>query len=131
MSNGFRDLLVWQKSMQLAVEVYKLTKSFPREEVYGLTSQIRRSAISIPSNIAEGHGRLNVGEFRQFLGIARGSTYELQTQLELAQSLEFTSADQAELSSRLSQEIGRMIFALLGSMQPASSINGRELKTEN
>ena len=82
--------------MQLAVEVYKLTKSFPREEVYGLTSQIRRSAISIPSNIAEGHGRLNVGEFRQFLGIARGSTYELQTQLELAQSLEFTSADQAE-----------------------------------
>jgi four helix bundle protein len=131
MSNGFRDLLVWQKSMQLAVEVYKLTKSFPREEVYGLTSQIRRSAISIPSNIAEGHGRLNVAEFRQFLGIARGSTYELQTQLELAQSLEFTSADQAELSSRLSQEIGRMIFALLGSMQPASSINGRELKTEN
>ena len=131
MSNGFRDLLVWQKSMQLAVEVYKLTKSFPREEVYGLTSQIRRSAISIPSNIAEGHGRLNVGEFRQFLGIARGSTYELQTQLELAQSLEFTSADQAELSSRPSQEIGRMIFALLGSMQPASTINGRELKTEN
>jgi four helix bundle protein len=101
MSNGFRDLVVRQKSMQLAVEVYKLTKTFPREEVYGITSQIRRSAISIPSNIAEGHGRLNVGEFRQFLGIARGSTYELQTQLQLAESLEFTSADQIELCSRL------------------------------
>jgi four helix bundle protein len=131
MSNGFRDLVVWQKSMQLAGEVYKLTKTFPREEVYGLTSQIRRSAISIPSNIAEGHGRLNVGEFRQFLGIARGSTYELQTQLQLAESLEFTSADQIELCSRLSQEIGRMIFALLGSMPSPSSTNGRELKTEN
>ncbi len=107
-----------------------MTKGFPREEIYGLTSQIRRSAISIPSNIAEGHGRLNAGEFRQFLGIARGSTYELQTQLELARSLEFISADQSELSSRLSQEIGRMIFALLGSMQSPSSANGRELKTE-
>jgi four helix bundle protein len=78
MSNGFRDLLVWQKSMQLAVEIYRLTKDFPGEEIYGLTSQIRRSAISVPSNIAEGHGRLSAGEFRQFLGIARGSTYELQ-----------------------------------------------------
>jgi four helix bundle protein len=78
MSNGFRDLLVWQKSMQLAVEIYRLMKDSPGEEIYGLTSQIRRSAISVPSNIAEGHGRLSAGEFRQFLGIARGSTYELQ-----------------------------------------------------
>lgn len=110
-------MIVWQKSMQLAAEVYKLTRDFPREEVYGLTSQIRRSAISIPSNIAEGHGRLNVKEFRQFLGIARGSTYELQTQLELALSLEFASLDQIDLSSRLAQEVGRMIYSLLGSMQ--------------
>jgi four helix bundle protein len=131
MSNGFRDLVVWQKSMQSAAEVYKLTKDFPREEVYGLTSQIRRSAISIRSNIAEGHGRLNAKEFRQFLGIARGSTYELQTQLELAQSLEFASLDQIESSSKLSQEVGRMIFALLGSMQSPPSTNGRELKTDN
>jgi len=140
MSNGFRDLVVWQKSMQLAVDVYKLTKDFPREEIYGLTSQIRRSAISVPSNIAEGHGRLNAGEFRQFLGIARGSTYELQAQLELAQSLGFASSDQIELASRLAQEIGRMIHALLGSIKIPSALNGRqltmttdtsELKTEN
>jgi four helix bundle protein len=65
--------------MQLAVEIYELTKAFPREEGYGLTSQIRRSVVSIPSNIAEGNGRLNPREFRQFLGIARGSTYEVQT----------------------------------------------------
>jgi four helix bundle protein len=121
MSNGFRDLVVWQKSMQLAVEVYKLTKDFPREEIYGLTSQIRRAAISVPSNIAEGQGRLNAKESRQFIGVARGSTYELQTQLELAQSLGFASSDQIESASKLSQEIGRMIHALVGSLQIPSA----------
>jgi four helix bundle protein len=65
--------------MQLTVAIYRLTKEFPREEIYGLTSQIRRSAVSVPSNIAEGHGRLNTGEFRQFLGVARASNFELQT----------------------------------------------------
>jgi four helix bundle protein len=71
---SFRDLLVWQKSMDLAVNIYKLTQAFPREETYGLTSQLRRSAVSISSNIAEGQGRLTTGEFRHFLGVARGST---------------------------------------------------------
>jgi four helix bundle protein len=84
MIHSFRDLQIWQKAMQLAVAVYRLTDAFPREERYGLTSQIRRSAVSIPSNIAEGQGRTNLGEFRQFLGIARGSNCELQTQLEIA-----------------------------------------------
>jgi len=70
---SFRDLQVWQKSMELTVVVYRITQSFPREEAFGLTSQLRRSAVSIPSNIAEGQGRLNTREFRQFLGIARGS----------------------------------------------------------
>jgi four helix bundle protein len=77
MIHSFRDLQIWQKAMQLAVAVYRLTDAFPREERYGLTSQIRRSAVSIPSNIAEGQGRTNLGEFRQFLGIARGSNCEL------------------------------------------------------
>lgn len=116
MSNGFRDLVVWKKSMQLAIEIYELTKAFPREEVYGLTSQIRRSVVSIPSNIAEGHGRLNPKEFRQFLGIARGSTYEVQTQLELAKSLGLVSEGRITESSKLSQEIGKMIYSLLQSM---------------
>jgi four helix bundle protein len=85
MSIGFHDLVVWQKSMQLAVSVYELTKQFPREELYGLTSQVRRSAVSIPSNIAEGQGRANPGEFRQFIAIARGSNCELETQLNSLQ----------------------------------------------
>jgi four helix bundle protein len=84
MIHSFQDLQIWQKSIQLAVAVYRLTDGFPREERYGLRSQIRRSAVSIPSNIAEGQGRTNLGEFRQFLGIARGSNCELQTQLEIA-----------------------------------------------
>ena len=87
MVQSFRDLLVWQRSMQLTVVSYRLTQSFPREEMYGLTSQIRRSAVSIPSNIAERQGRLGTGEFCQFLGVARGSNSELQTQLEIARAL--------------------------------------------
>jgi four helix bundle protein len=69
--------------MQLTVAVYRLTREFPRDELYGLTSQMRRSAVSVPNNIAEGHGRLNTWEYKQFLGVARGSNFEVQTQLEL------------------------------------------------
>ena len=89
MAHSFRDLVVWQRSMQLTVAIYRLTQAFPREEMYGLTSQIRRAAVSLPSNIEEGHGTLNTAEFRQFLGIARASNFELQTQLEIARSLAF------------------------------------------
>jgi four helix bundle protein len=89
---SFRDLLVWQRSIELATAAYRLTGSFPREEIYGLTRQIRRSAVSIPSNIAEGQGRLSTGEFRQFLGVARGSNFELQTQVEIARTLKFGQA---------------------------------------
>ena len=71
----------------MAVSVYRLTEGFPREETYGLTSQMRRAAVSIPSNIAEGHGRLGTNEYRQFLGVARGSNFELQTQIEIARAL--------------------------------------------
>jgi four helix bundle protein len=83
MGNSFRDLVVWQRAMQLTVAVYKLTRAFPREELYGLTNQIRRAAVSMPSNIAEGHGRLNTREFCQFLGIARAriSNYRLNLKL--------------------------------------------------
>jgi four helix bundle protein len=70
MVQSFRDLLVWQRSMQLTVVIYRMTRDFPREEIYGLTSQIRRAAVSVPSNISEGQGRLSTGEFKQFLGIA-------------------------------------------------------------
>jgi four helix bundle protein len=81
---SFRDLLVWQRSMDLTTAIYRITQTFPREERFGISSQLRRSALSIPSNIAEGQGRLNTREFRQFLGIARGSNCELPIQLEIA-----------------------------------------------
>ena len=117
MVQSFRDLLVWQRSMQLTVAIYLLTQNFPREEVYGLTRQIRRSAVSIPSNIAEGQGRLNTGEFRQFLGIARGSNCELQTQLEIARALKFGDIKQIDEAEGLSHEVGKMLFALLESLK--------------
>jgi four helix bundle protein len=103
--------------MQLTVAIYKMTKFFPREEVYGLTSQIGRSAVSIPSNIAEGQGRLNTGEFRQFLGIARGSNCELQTQLEIARALEFCDSKLVDEAEGLSHEVGKMLFAILESLK--------------
>jgi four helix bundle protein len=116
MAQSFRELVVWQKAMQLTVHVYELTKTFPREELYGLTSQMRRAAVSLPSNIAEGHGRLNSREFRQFLGIARASNCELQTQLELARRLDYGSSNRIEESEKLSHEVGRMLYAFLESI---------------
>jgi four helix bundle protein len=115
MAHSFRDLTVWQRSMQLAICVYKLTQGFPREELYGLTSQIRRSAVSLPSNIAEGHGRLNTGEFRQFLGVARGSNCELQTQLELARALGYGNPKLVDEAESLSNEVGKMFYSILAS----------------
>lgn len=81
---NYQDLVVWQKSVELVSAVYVITKAFPRDEIYGLTSQLRRAAVSIPSNIAEGQGRATRGEFRQFLCHARGSLYEVQTQIHIA-----------------------------------------------
>jgi four helix bundle protein len=117
MAHSFRDLIVWQRAMQLTVSIYRLTQGFPREEMYGLTSQIRRSAVSVPSNIAEGHGRLNTGEYRQFLGIARGSNFELQTQLEIARALEFGNPKLLDEAEGLSHEVGKMIYAILESIK--------------
>jgi len=120
MSTGFRDLVVWQKSMQLAVTVYDLTKHFPREEIYGLTSQMRRSAVSIPSNIAEGQGRANPAEFRQFVSIARGSNCELQTQLELALALKLVDPASINSAQQLSEEVRKMLYGLISSLGQAS-----------
>jgi four helix bundle protein len=103
--------------MELVVLIYRITRSFPREEVFGLTSQLRRCAVSIPSNIAEGHGRLNTREFKQFLGIARGSNCELQTQLEIARKLGFGDLRLIDEAEILAHEIGRMIFTILGKLR--------------
>lgn len=103
--------------MELTLVVYRLTQKFPREEVYGLTSQLRRCAVSIPSNIPEEQGRLNTREFKQFLGIARGSNCELQTQLEIARKLGFGDTSLINDAEGLAHEVGRMIFTILGKLR--------------
>jgi four helix bundle protein len=113
MVQSFRDLLVWQRAIQLSVSTYRLTQGFPREEIYGMTSQMRRSAVSVPSNIAEGHGRLSTGEYRQFLGIARGSNFELQTQFEIARALSFGDSALLDEAEGYSHEVGKMIHGIL------------------
>ena len=103
--------------MELTVVIYSLTRDFPRDELYGLTSQIRRAAVSLPSNIAEGHGRLGTAEYRQFLGSARGSNFELQTQLEIVRRLEFGNAKLLNNAESLSREVGKMLYAILESIK--------------
>lgn len=112
---NFRDLVVWQRAIDLVAEVYVATREFPKYEIYGLTSQIRRAAVSIPSNIAEGQGRLTRGEFRQFLGHAKGSLAEVETQLVIAERLGYVK-DTTPLQKRLS-EVGRLLNGLLNSMR--------------
>jgi four helix bundle protein len=114
---SFRDLKVWQRSMELTIATYRLTKGFPREEVCGLTSQMRRAAVSVPSNIAEGFGRMNRREFKRFLLIARASNCELQTQLEIASLLGMGDPSFLDKSVALSHEVGKMLFALLDQLK--------------
>jgi len=97
----------------MAVSVYKLTQGFPRDETYGLSSQMRRAAVSIPSNIAEGHGRLGTSEYRQFLGIARASNFELQTQIEVARAIGIGHSKLLDETEGFSHEVGKMIFGIL------------------
>ncbi|HKF49051.1 MAG TPA: four helix bundle protein [Terracidiphilus sp.] len=116
MAQSYRDLVVWQRAMQLTVAVYRLTRDFPKEELYGLTSQIRRAAISVPSNIAEGQGRGTPGEFRQFLAIARGSNCEVQTQLDLARALSLGNPELIDKADALADEVRKMLFGILDSL---------------
>jgi len=113
----FRDLQVWQRSMLLARAVYRLTEAFPKSELFGLSNQIRRAAVSVPSNIAEGRGRLTDKGFAVFLGHARGSLFELQTQVELAGELGFANPDRAAEVIHEAGEISSMIHALLASIR--------------
>jgi four helix bundle protein len=116
MAQKVEDLLVWQRAIQMSVAVYKLTRSFPRQEMYGLTSQLQRAAVSVASNIAEGRGRLNNGEFRQFLGMAQGSNYEVQTQLVIAKELGLGDAGCLEPAQKLNDEVGRMLTSFIATV---------------
>lgn len=104
--------------MKLVLAVYRLTRTFPRDELFSLTNQMRRAAVSIPSNIAEGHGRLNRRELNQFLRIARGSTSELQTQLEIAADLKIGDPALFKRAEELALEVGRMLLSLLSKVNP-------------
>ncbi len=109
---GHRDLVVWQKAMILVTEIYRATRDFPKDEMYGLTSQLRRAAVSVPSNLAEGHGRNSRKEFHHFIGQARGSLTEVETQLEIARNLDYLSKNAALALLSQSSEIGRMLNGL-------------------
>ena len=111
-SGFFKDLIVWQKAMALVKAVYALAKTFPADERYALTDQLRRAVVSIPSNIAEGNGRASNADYAHFLAIARGSLYETMTQLQVAIDLGYIQGLTPELESLLS-EIGRMLGSML------------------
>ncbi len=113
---SYRDLAVWQRAMELAALVYKLTARLPREEIYGLSSQLQRAAVSIPSNIAEGHARESTKEYLRYLLVSRGSMAELETQLLLCQKLQLLSKEDVEHALIVSHEIGRMIRGLQKSL---------------
>jgi four helix bundle protein len=113
---SYQELIGWQKSMALVSGIYRSTQDFPKEEIYGLTSQLRRAAVSIPSNIAEGQGRLSRGEFKQFLGHARGSVFEVETQLLIARDLGYLNEAVTKTLVDQVKEVGRILSGLLNSL---------------
>ena len=110
-TKSFKDLIVWQKAYRLVLEIYKATKDFPKFETYGLAQQMRRAAVSLPSNIAEGYGRKHRAEYRQFLSMAYGSLSELETQYLLAIDLKYIN--NSELIENLLKEVGSMLYRML------------------
>lgn len=114
---SYRQLIAWQKAMELVRQIYETTKNFPKEEVYGLTSQIRRAAVSVPSNIAEGQGRDSTKEFLHHLSIAYGSLMETETQILIAGSLNYLKADELNSILEKSAETGRLINGLIRSLK--------------
>lgn len=116
MPQDFHDLTVWERAIDLTVAVYKLTQKFPKEEAFGLVSQLRRAAVSVASNIAEGRGRLNPAEFRQFLGVALGSTFEIQTQLLVARKLQMGNEKAIDEAAALGNEVSKMLTAFINKL---------------
>jgi len=115
--NSYKDLLVWQRGMELVKQIYIVTRNMPEDERFGLTSQIRRAAVSIPCNIAEGWGRDNIGNYIQHLRIANGSLCETETQILLIEMLEFIENSKLKKSKDLAEETGRMLRSLISSLE--------------
>jgi four helix bundle protein len=118
MSGTYADLEVWQAAVKLAIQIYELTARFPKAEMFGLTSQLRRAAVSIPSNVAEGKGRSSDKELVQFLCHSRGSLFEIQTQLTIAEQLGYTSPEEIRLVRTESSRVGQMLNGLIRSVRP-------------
>jgi len=118
---SYKDLIVWQKSMDLVAMVYRVTKTFPKEELYGLTNQLRRAAVSIPSNIAEGQARNSNAEFRNFLSFARGSLAEVETQLLIAERLNYIESGKLDELMNIQAEVNKMTNALMNKLAPRHS----------
>jgi four helix bundle protein len=114
---SFKDLVVWQRAVDLSLEIYRLTSAFPTSEQFSLTSQMRRAAVSIASNIAEGNGRASKGEYLQFLGHAKGSNCELQTQLIIAGKLGLGNMEAYNSANELSSDVSRLLLALIRSLK--------------
>jgi four helix bundle protein len=112
-AKSYKDLFVWQRAIQMTLVAYKLSAGFPKDETYGLSSQLRRASVSVASNIAEGYGRGTRGEYKQFLAIARGSNCEVQTQLIIARELGYGNKALLDDAENLSQQVGKMLHALL------------------
>lgn len=117
MGASYKDMVVWQRAIELSVAIYHLTSEFPASEQFGLTSQLRRAGVSVASNIAEGYGRSSKGEYLQFLGHARGSNFEIQTQLTIAGALSFGSSAHRQHTSNLSDEVSRMLVSLMSKLR--------------
>jgi four helix bundle protein len=122
----YQQLIAWQKAIDLVSDVYSLTSAFPGDEIYGLTSQLRRAAVSIPSNIAEGQGRATKGEFIQFLCHARGSLYEVETQIVISRKLGYITVEQQESLLHTLSELGRILNGLITSLQQKKPIGATD-----
>ena len=129
MGHSYRDLIAWQKAKRLAVETYRTTENFPKSETYGLRSQLRRSAVSIASNIAEGQGRRTKGEFAQFLGHARGSLLELMTQLDIAVELKYVEPGDSRILEQLSGDVLGLLNRLIEALETEATIAHRVANT--
>jgi four helix bundle protein len=122
MGESFRNLAVWQRSIELTLAVYQLTSPFPESERFGLTNQLRRASVSVASNIAEGYGRSTKGEYVQFLGHARGSNSEVETQIVISKALGFGSKQMPQSAEDLCNEVGKMLNPLMKSLRPKSLV---------
>jgi four helix bundle protein len=114
---SFKDLIAWQKAMILVKAVYLITNKFPKEEIYGLTSQLRRASVSVVCNIAEGQARNSTGEFKQFLGVSRGSLAETETLLLISKELDLISSTDLKKITKVSDEVGKLLNGLLKSLK--------------